>query len=231
MEVNGYKIEPKADLRWANLCEANLIEVNLRWADLRRANLCGANLRWADLCEANLCEASLSKANLRWANLSKAVLRWADLSGADLSEANLSEANLSEANLSEANLSKVDLSGVDLSGANLRGANLRGANLRWAGLRGTDLRGSCYSILAMLRASWGTVSPTLTLELMRWDVLSCGPKAMSAWAKGGPCPFKGMEREFYFNEDKAAWCAGRPKLNHKQLWEALCKEKKIKIDR
>jgi hypothetical protein len=47
MVVNGYVIEPKADLRWANLRGANLKEANLRWANLRGANLEGANLDFA----------------------------------------------------------------------------------------------------------------------------------------------------------------------------------------
>ena len=49
MNVNGYTIAPRADLRRA---------------DLRWANLSGANLRAANLSEADLSEANLSEANL-----------------------------------------------------------------------------------------------------------------------------------------------------------------------
>ena len=42
--VNGYKIEPFADLKGANLEGADL-----RYADLRDADLIGADLRDADL--------------------------------------------------------------------------------------------------------------------------------------------------------------------------------------
>ena len=38
----------EANLRGANLCEADLCEANLRGANLRGANLCEANLRGAD---------------------------------------------------------------------------------------------------------------------------------------------------------------------------------------
>ena len=103
----------KADLR-----EADLSEANLRWADLREADLSEANLREADLREANLREANLSEADLREANLSEANLREADLSEANLRWANLSEADLREANLSEADLRWADLSEADLSEAN-----------------------------------------------------------------------------------------------------------------
>ena len=90
---------------------------NLRGADLREANLRWANLRGADLREANLSGADLRGANLRGANLREATLSWADLRGADLRVADLREA---------------DLSGADLSGADLREANLSGANLDYS---------------------------------------------------------------------------------------------------
>ena len=69
------------DLRGADLRGANLSEANLRGADLRGANLSEANLRGADLSEANLSEADLRGANLRGANLGDADLRDADLRG------------------------------------------------------------------------------------------------------------------------------------------------------
>ena len=70
-----------------------------------RADLRGADLSEANLSEANLFGADLIRANLFWADLSEANLTEADLRGADLTEANLSGANLFGADLSEANLS------------------------------------------------------------------------------------------------------------------------------
>lgn len=52
MEVNGYKIGPKADLARANL----------QASDLAGANLEGANLQLADLTDANLKGVNLSRA-------------------------------------------------------------------------------------------------------------------------------------------------------------------------
>ena len=112
---------------------------NLFGANLRGANLSDADLRCANLFGANLRGANLSDADLRCANLSDADLRCANLRNADLRGANLSDANLSDADLRCANLSNADLFGANLRGANLSDANLRNADLRNADLRNADL--------------------------------------------------------------------------------------------
>ncbi|ECV0359191.1 pentapeptide repeat-containing protein [Salmonella enterica subsp. enterica serovar Bareilly] len=116
-----------ADLRDANLFDANLCD-----ADLRDANLCGANLCDADLRDANLCGADLCGANLF---------------DADLRDANLCGADLCGANLFDANLRGADLRGANLCDANLRGADLRGANLCGANLCDADLPDLTFVIL------------------------------------------------------------------------------------
>lgn len=58
----------------------------------------GANLRFADLSDADLHGAELSYADLRGAALHGADLSDADLQGADLHGADLSDANLRDAN-------------------------------------------------------------------------------------------------------------------------------------
>ena len=92
----------------------------------------GANLRFADLRDANLRGADLSYANLSHANLWSANLRSVDLSYANLSDANLWSVDLSYANLSDANLNRADLNGADLRGVNLSGADLSYADLSGA---------------------------------------------------------------------------------------------------
>ena len=59
MVINGYKIEPFANLRGANLRGANLYEADLRGANLYGADLEGANLRRASLRGADLWGAKL----------------------------------------------------------------------------------------------------------------------------------------------------------------------------
>ncbi len=73
-------------------------------ADLRGANLTDANLECAILTDANLSGARLWGTNLIGA----------DLRGAYLTGANLTDANLSGANLYGANLNRADLTGAIL---------------------------------------------------------------------------------------------------------------------
>jgi hypothetical protein len=129
-------LEAGADLRDADLRDANLGGANLRGANLRDANLGGADLRDANLGGANLRDANLRDANLGGANLGGANLRGADLGGANLGGADLRGADLGGANLGDANLRDANLRDADLRDANLGGANLRGANLRDANLGG-----------------------------------------------------------------------------------------------
>ena len=113
-----------ANLRSADLSDANLRSADLHGADLSDADLSAADLRCANLRDADLSAADLRCADLRSADLSAADLRCADLRCADLRSADLSAANLRSADLSDANLRSADLSAADLHGADLRDANL-----------------------------------------------------------------------------------------------------------
>ena len=80
LTVNGYDIEPGADLSGADLSGADLSGAdlsgaNLYGADLSNANLSGANLGSADLNSARLSNANLSAANLGFADLGRARLK------------------------------------------------------------------------------------------------------------------------------------------------------------
>ncbi len=97
--VNGYTIEPGADLSGADLSGADLSDADLSGADLSGADLSGADLDGADLSSADLRSANLDVADLSSADLRYADLRYADLSGADLRYANLDGADLSGADL------------------------------------------------------------------------------------------------------------------------------------
>ena len=85
------------------LHDANLRHADLRDANLRYVCLHGVNLRYADLRYADLHGANLRHADLRYADLRYADLHGADLHGADLSDADLSYVNLHGANLRDAN--------------------------------------------------------------------------------------------------------------------------------
>jgi hypothetical protein len=121
---------------------AYLHGADLRGANLNNANMCGAYLRGADLYNANMRGADLLGADLSGANMRGAGLSGIDLRGADLSNANMCGADLSYADLGGANLRGADLRGACLSGAGLYGANLCGAGLYGANLYSADLRGA-----------------------------------------------------------------------------------------
>jgi len=149
-EVNGFKIEPGANLQGANLQGANLVGTRLQCANLKGANLQDANLQDANLQDANLQDANLNGANLSSGSLQNpylhgANLEWANLRGANLQSAKLHGAGLRGADLEGANLSDADLQGAYLQDANLRNAILKDANLSWANLERADLDGANLS--------------------------------------------------------------------------------------
>ena len=88
LKEHGFDCLYGANLRYADLRGANLRNAELSYADLRGANLRDANLRFADLSDADLHGAELSYADLRGADLQGVALH-----GADLSDANLRDAN------------------------------------------------------------------------------------------------------------------------------------------
>ena len=97
LKEHGYDCLRGADLRDADLCDANLSGAELRYADLRDADLSDANLIGANLRGADLCDADLSDANLRYADLRYASLCHTNLKGADLRDADLRGADLHRA--------------------------------------------------------------------------------------------------------------------------------------
>jgi hypothetical protein len=86
----------RPDFREANLSGANLRGAELWNADLSGANLSGANLWKADLSGADLSGAGLWNADLLQANLTQANLAGADLRGGQLLETNLVDATLTD---------------------------------------------------------------------------------------------------------------------------------------
>lgn len=132
--------EIEIELSGANLREANLREADLDHANLEDADLYGADLSYALLGFANLIAADLSHALLGSADLSKADLSYADLSGADLSHAIFRDANLSNTNINLANFNGTILSGANLSETLLFLAHFNGTDLSRANLYGAE----CY---------------------------------------------------------------------------------------
>ena len=131
-----------ADLRKANLKNAQLDDVNISSSDLAEANLEQTQLNNADLSHTYLRKANLQNSQLQNANLTNANLREANLSNANLQQASLVGAKLENANLSNANLTGVDFSGANLENANFRGANLSDSNVYRAYEYGANFSGA-----------------------------------------------------------------------------------------
>jgi len=122
-----------------------LNSADLRYADLYNADFCSADLRYADLYNANLTDANLMSADFRNADLRDANLYNTDLRNAKLSAADLRNANLNYANLRYAKLIAADLRSANLIAADLRSANLHNAVLRFVNLSNADLRNANLS--------------------------------------------------------------------------------------
>lgn len=91
-DLGPFAILIGADLREANLSNADLAGANLNSADLADVILAGAGLSNADLTLVRLRRANLAGADLTGANLTAADLRESDLSGADFRGAILANA-------------------------------------------------------------------------------------------------------------------------------------------
>lgn len=142
----------RATLQYADLNNVDLRDLCGSYANLSNAQLCGANmddiqlymadLSGADLSNVNLSNANLRGANLRGANLFNVNLSDAVLDNADLTDANLTDANLSDAVLNDANLSYATMVNVKLHSTNLDSANLSMVDLSNATMTNTYLNGA-----------------------------------------------------------------------------------------
>lgn len=130
------------DLSGANLENATLNETSLNQADLRSANLKSARLRNTNFCGANLVRTNLSNVNCWYSFFTEA----------DLSEADLSNSVLINAELNRASLSKADLTKAELLGLKLKFADFKRANLIEASLQNCDIRETDFSFAKLTNA-------------------------------------------------------------------------------
>jgi hypothetical protein len=96
--------------------------VNVGSADLRRAELMDADLSETTLYHVRFERAVLHRADLKEADLSRAQLQRADLRDTTLTKTKLTGADLRDADLGGARVRKADLTEADLRGALLEGA-------------------------------------------------------------------------------------------------------------
>lgn len=161
--ING--LDPVVSLASANLRSADLANAELFGANLERSALVTADFRSSRLTFARLNEADLQRANLRNAllvdaKLNKADLRLADLTSAQLANASLFNADLRNASLRDALLVGANLISADLRGADLTRADLTGANLTDARLNPDEAKDGATAATNLSGTIWdGTVCP------------------------------------------------------------------------
>ena len=133
-EVNGYTIQPGADLQFADLSGADLSNMDLSDIDFRGANLTNANLSGSKLNDSDIDT---------WTDLSGADLSNISAYGADFSSGNFSNvADLSGADFTGVNLRNTNFDGLDLTGVNFKSATLDNANFGNSNLSGADFGGT-----------------------------------------------------------------------------------------
>ncbi|MCK4974811.1 MAG: pentapeptide repeat-containing protein, partial [Sulfurimonas sp.] len=131
--INGYKIEPKANLKGANLQDAELTN-----AQLQRANLSDANLTNAQLQVADLSYADLRGANLKDADISYTKFIGAKLGGATwVNGLKCRKTSVGFCRYIYKAKKKVVKTHVDFKGQDLSGKTLDNANFVKGDLRGT----------------------------------------------------------------------------------------------
>lgn len=142
--INGCEIKPKtvcpnADLRFADLAQANLSGANLRGAKLSRADLRGANLIRADLSGADLEAADMRISLLKYTKFIGANLRSANLEFAKAMQADMSYADLTASNFEAAKIYRIQMVGAKIVKANFQEAKLYQANLSHAIMKDTKI--------------------------------------------------------------------------------------------
>ena len=160
IEINGYTIQPGADLRFADLSGADLSNMDLSDIDFRGANLTNANLSGSNLHYASLGYYGVST------QYEYVEAKNTDLSGADLSNISFYGdgtasgvpgvayvhlrggfdfsvvADLSGADFSNMDLSNTSFDGLDLTGVNFKSATLDNASFENSNLSGADFGGA-----------------------------------------------------------------------------------------
>ena len=118
----------------------------------------------------------------------------------------------------EAETVKDALHAAIASKANLSGAHLSGANLSNLTL--------CPTVF--LLSNLGVLSDALMSDLMNYDASNHpnGKKAFTAWAKGGACPYSGVNvyRVAQFQERRDCWKPRRKLLTAYELMVRVIRE-------
>jgi uncharacterized protein YjbI with pentapeptide repeats len=135
--VDGFLIGPGANLTFAALQNANLVDADLDGATVYAANLSGCDLTDANLTDANLMGTALENTDLTGTEFSGANLMAVNSGGITGAPSSLPAQWMvadgfllgPDVNLEDADLANGNLTGAVLADANLQGADMTGAIL------------------------------------------------------------------------------------------------------
>ena len=136
------EVEFRLDLKSADLRGAQLLDADLSRAMFHHAHLSNVNFANTDLTDSFLSYADLSQSEFRDVNFTGTRLWSADLSGAMLQDAELPGMGFQNAELTGTNLLRANLSGANFQDATAASAWFERANLSGAGFQGADLSGA-----------------------------------------------------------------------------------------
>ncbi len=143
---NLYRGSIRFNLSHQDLSQTLLMSVALRFSTMQNIKLAHANLKGANLFNANILRGNLENANLKGANLIGANLNYANLVGTNLKSANLDEIELNYANLEKAKFKGAILRKAHVESANLKGATFKGAELVKADFKGAIMDKEGYDL-------------------------------------------------------------------------------------
>ena len=154
IEVNGYTIQPGADLSGADLSGADLSnmdlsEIEFDGANLTNANLSGSNLHYSSLDEnTNLSGADLSNVSFYGDGTANGIsgVSYANFNGGKFSNvADLSGTDFTNLFLLNTNFSGLDLTGISFKSATLDRADFSNSNLSGADFGDTKASATTFT--------------------------------------------------------------------------------------
>lgn len=157
---------PEVDFRKIDGVATRLDYVIFRRAVLYKAKMNEAQLRGADMSEAQLQDANMIMAQIQGADMPDAQLQGANMRSAQLQGVNMANAQLQGANMESALLQGANMFLAELQGVDMGSAWLQGANMSNAQFQSTELQKSHLAVSSLYHAKFGQLTEQQIQELL-----------------------------------------------------------------